>query len=41
MKDFQPFETAKENTGNRVEITGTVGKMANLEGLTVNAVRPL
>ena len=41
MSDFKPFETAKVQIGNQVEITGTIGKMANLEGLTVNAVRPL
>ena len=41
MKDFKPFETAKAHTGTRVEVTGVVGKLENLEGLTVNAVRPL
>ena len=41
MKDFKPFETAKAHAGTRVEITGVVGKLGALEGLTVNAVRPL
>ncbi len=41
MSDFKPFETAKVHIGNQVEITGMIGKMANLEGITVNAIRPL
>lgn len=41
MADFEPYETAKTYIGSRVEITGTPGKMENLEGLAVNGVNPL